>query len=375
MNSNQATLNDILGKDGLFDDGDWVESKDQDPNGDVRLIQLADIGDGEYINKSSRFLTSEKVKELKCTLLKEGDLLISRMPDPIGRACIFPSGQGPCVTVVDVSVVRPDKNLVDINWLKYCINSPSFRSNIFQYVSGTTRQRISRGNLSKIEFVVPSLSEQRRIATILDKADSLRCKRAETIKLLDQFLRSVFLEMFGDPVRNEKGLKQKPLKELIELKSGEFLPAKSMDKSGKHPVYGGNGVNGTHSKYMFEKPTVVIGRVGAYCGVIHLTKPNSWVTDNALFVAKMDLSISLRYLEWALRIADLNKYSGQSGQPLISGNRIYPIKITVPDIEQQIKFNEIVGTHEATLLRYESTKGVGENLFNSLTQCAFRGEL
>jgi type I restriction enzyme S subunit len=60
----RATIRDLVANDGLFVDGDWVESKDQDPNGDVRLIQLADVGDGEYRDKSNRFMTSTKAEKL-----------------------------------------------------------------------------------------------------------------------------------------------------------------------------------------------------------------------------------------------------------------------------------------------------------------------
>src|SRR4051812_12508804 len=111
------TLRDLIRDGDLLIDGDWVESKDQDPNGDVRLIQLADVGDGVYLNRSARFLTSNKAKQLKCTYLKEGDILIARMPDPIGRACIFPKETMPCVTVVDVCILRLNKKLVDTRWL------------------------------------------------------------------------------------------------------------------------------------------------------------------------------------------------------------------------------------------------------------------
>jgi type I restriction enzyme S subunit len=96
-----------IGVDALFCDGDWIESKDQDPNGEVRLVQLADIIDGEFKQKSERFMTYAKSNELRTTLLKEGDLLIARMPDPIGRACIFPGSDQDCITVVDVAIVRP----------------------------------------------------------------------------------------------------------------------------------------------------------------------------------------------------------------------------------------------------------------------------
>src|SRR5690348_15116201 len=85
-----ATLGELIGREGLFIDGDWIESKDQDPNGHVRLIQLADVGDGHFRDRSSRFLTHEKANELGCTFLQKGDLLIARMPDPLGRCCIFP---------------------------------------------------------------------------------------------------------------------------------------------------------------------------------------------------------------------------------------------------------------------------------------------
>ena len=115
----EVTLSKIIGENGVFVDGDWVESKDQDANGNVRLIQLADIGDGVFINKSNRFLTSEKAKELKCTLLKQGDLLIARMPDPLGRACIFPGLNMPCITVVDICIVRPDANIADHNSMSF----------------------------------------------------------------------------------------------------------------------------------------------------------------------------------------------------------------------------------------------------------------
>lgn len=107
MKSNVQTLAQALRSADVFTDGDWVESKDQDPTGDVRLIQLADIGDGEYLGKSARFLTSSKARELRCTFLKPGDVLIARMPDPLGRACIFPGHLKSAVTVVDVCIVRP----------------------------------------------------------------------------------------------------------------------------------------------------------------------------------------------------------------------------------------------------------------------------
>ena len=164
-----ATISDLIGNDGLFVDGDWVESKDQDPGGDVRLIQLADIGDGGYRNKSARFLTSEKAKTLRCTFLEKGDVLIARMPDPLGRACIFPGDKKSSVTVVDVAVVRAGQHDFNHRWLMYFINAPAFRSAVASLQSGSTRKRISRKNLSSISFPVPPRTQQDRIVAEIEK--------------------------------------------------------------------------------------------------------------------------------------------------------------------------------------------------------------
>ncbi|UYA61108.1 Type I restriction-modification system, specificity subunit S [Pectobacterium sp. F1-1] len=164
-----ACLPELISNDGIFVDGDWIESKDQDPTGDIRLIQLADIGDGRYLNKSNRFLTHSTAIELGCTFLKRGDVLIARMPDPLGRACLFPGDNKQSVTVVDVCVVRGREEHFDRSWLMHFINAPSFRADIHSLQSGSTRKRISRGNLSTLKLPVPPRAEQTRIVTKLEE--------------------------------------------------------------------------------------------------------------------------------------------------------------------------------------------------------------
>lgn len=165
----KAKIAELVSPDGRFLDGDWVESKDQDPNGDIRLIQLADIGDGAYLNRSSRFLTSKKAIELRCKFLKPGDVLVARMPDPLGRACIFPGDHKKSVTVVDVCIVRSSSIGPNNRWLVWAINSPEFRSSIAALESGTTRKRISRSNLATLDLPVPPLPEQHRIVAEIEK--------------------------------------------------------------------------------------------------------------------------------------------------------------------------------------------------------------
>lgn len=201
----EVSLLDALASAEVFVDGDWVESKDQDPEGDVRLLQLADVGDGEYIDKSDRFLTSSKARALRCTYLKPGDVMVARMPDPLGRACIFPGDEKAAVTVVDVCIIRPNAREHDARWLMRCLNAPDCRNQIAGYATGTTRSRISRGNLGKIRIPLPPLAEQRRIAEVLDRAEALRAKRRAALAQLDSLTQSLFLDLFGDPATNPKG--------------------------------------------------------------------------------------------------------------------------------------------------------------------------
>ncbi|MHB8949357.1 MAG: restriction endonuclease subunit S [Rhodoferax sp.] len=228
-----TTLRDALSTAEIFVDGDWVESKDQDVEGDVRLIQLADVGDGYYVNKSNRFLTSAAAKRLKCTFLEPGDVLIARMPDPLGRACIFPGDMKLAVTVVDVCIIRVDPKKMYAPWLVHCINSSINRNQIAGYITGTTRQRISRGNLGKIEITLPPLPEQRRIAAILDQADALRAKRREALAQLDSLTQSIFIEMFGDPVTNPKNWMTLPFNEVCETRLGKMLDARQQTGQNK----------------------------------------------------------------------------------------------------------------------------------------------
>jgi type I restriction enzyme, S subunit len=193
----EATLEELVTSRGVVTDGDWVESKDQDPNGEVRLTQLADVGEGEFRNRSDRYLTVEKAEQLGCTFLEAGDVLVARMPDPLGRACIFPGLPQPAVTVVDVLVFRSGTDLVSPQWIMSAINAPETRQKIIAQASGTTRQRVSGGNLKRLQLPLPPLAEQKRIVA---KVDALNAKsaRARTelarIETLVNPLRTWFLK-------------------------------------------------------------------------------------------------------------------------------------------------------------------------------------
>ena len=229
--------------------------------------------------------------------------------------------------------------------------------------------------LKETKIPLPPLNEQTRIAGILDAVDALRAKRREALAQLDTLLQSTFLDMFGEPVTNPMAWERKPLGEVISIRSGDGLVSKDMAPDGKYPVYGGNGINGYHDSFMFEEPRIVLGRVGVYCGAVHLTRPRAWVTDNALYVHTFIQPVDTTYLVAALKMANLNQYAGRSAQPLISGNRIYPVEILIPPVDLQHRFAAIVEAVEQQKASQRAHLAELDTLFASLQSRAFRGDL
>jgi restriction endonuclease S subunit len=154
-----------------FLDGDWIESKDQSDAG-YRLVQTGNVGVGEYIDKSgrARFVSEETFKRLNCTEIVSGDILFSRLPEPLGRCCIIPEDFPKAITAVDCTIARLNEKCLPEFLVVYTATS-MYSSQVDKCVTGTTRQRISRNNLAKISVPCPSRDEQIAFVKIIRQAD------------------------------------------------------------------------------------------------------------------------------------------------------------------------------------------------------------
>ncbi|TAE91140.1 MAG: restriction endonuclease subunit S, partial [Bacteroidetes bacterium] len=161
------------GKKELFDDGDWIESEHITDKG-IRLIQTGNIGIGSFVEKENqKFIYEDSFYKLGCKLLKVGDLLICRLAEPAGRACIFPFiGEDKVITSVDVTIFRPRAELVNRQFLSQIFSTSNWFKSISDLCGGTTHKRISRGALGRIKILLPNIEEQTRIATILSDMDA-----------------------------------------------------------------------------------------------------------------------------------------------------------------------------------------------------------
>lgn len=311
---------------------------------EIGILKISAVTWGEFRAEENKAMPSDfDANGIPRAL--SGDILISRANtrELVGAPVIVDKNHYNLLLSDKLLKLIPNKNLVDSRYLLHSLKSEKSRSHFSKCAGGTSGSmtNITQSDIRSAPIYLPSLEEQRRIAAILDKAEALRAKRREAIAKLDQLLQSVFLEMFGDPVLNPKKYLKVSFGDLIKVKSGNGLTAKEM-QPGNHAVYGGNGISGYHSSYMFDEPKIVIGRVGFYCGAVHRTLQKSWVTDNALYISELHKEININYLEFVLRLAKLNQYAGQAAQPLISGGRIYPVETIYPPIDEQEKFSKII---------------------------------
>jgi len=161
------------GRKELFDDGDWIESEHITDEG-IRLIQTGNIGIGTFVEKADKkFIFESSFILLRCKEIREGDLLICRLAEPAGRACIMSDiGESKMVTSVDVTIFRPPASVANRVYLSNVFSTDQWFRAVSERSGGTTHKRVSRGALGWIKILIPSIDEQNAIAATLSDMDS-----------------------------------------------------------------------------------------------------------------------------------------------------------------------------------------------------------
>ena len=279
---------------------------------------------------------------------------------------------------------------VDKLFIYYQLQTPFVQNVIEENTMGSALKQINIKDLRTLKLLVPPLAEQQRIVAKIEELlpkvekygkaqDALNKLNAE---LPERLKKSILQEAITgrlvpqDPndepasvllqrIRAEKErlvkegeLKKKDLEEIpisedekpfeipeswewcklgniLKLKSGDCIKISSLSEDSKYPVYGGNGINGSYDYYNVEAETLIVGRVGFYCGSVHKTNSRAWVTDNALIVTYNKSLFHIDYMKYALIYLNLSSTSNSTAQPVVSGKGIYPLLIPLPPLAEQ----------------------------------------
>lgn len=315
---------------------------------------------GKTIDETPRTITRDGLNSCAAELLPPNSVLFSSRA-PIGHVAI---NTVPMATNQGFKSMIPGPKL-DPNFLYWWLDA--HRAHLQSLGNGATFKEVSKSVVERVEIPLPPLDEQKRIAAILDQGDAVRRLRQRAVSVIESTKTALFHQMFSQSADKQ------PLGSIIKVGSGNGLTAKDM-RGGDVPVYGGNGINGWHDEGFVDPQTVVIGRVGVYCGAVHITEKKAWVTDNALIVRKL-VDVETDYLAEALRAANLNQYAGRSSQPLVSGARIYPVEIPLPTIEDQQEFAARTAAIAGPRAAIQRSLDAIDLLFSSLQHRAFTGKL
>jgi len=157
--------------------------------------------------------------------------------------------------------------------------------------------------------------------------------------------------------------------QIMRISSGDGLVAKDMN-AGPIPVYGGNGVNGYHDAHNVAKRTLVIGRVGFYCGSIHVTPERAWVTDNAFITTFDEEHVDMNFLNWLLKATDLRERDNATAQPVISGGKVYPTVLAIPPLAEQrrivAKVEQLMALVDALETQLAASRDKGQKLLEAI---------
>ncbi len=181
-----------------FIDGDWIESKVIESEG-IRYLTTGNVGVINYKEQGNGFISEKTFKDLHCSEVYPGDILISRLNEPIGRCCIVPDLGFRIVVAVDNVIYRPNEKLYDKRYLVYQMNCKPYSDQANVIARGSTMSRVSRTSLGQFKLVVPPLSEQILISEHLDKKcieiEKNISKAGIQISLLQELKQSIITEV------------------------------------------------------------------------------------------------------------------------------------------------------------------------------------
>ncbi|WP_053005699.1 restriction endonuclease subunit S [Kiloniella spongiae] len=390
------TISDICE---IFTDGNWIEKKDQSNDG-IRLIQTGNVGEGIFKNRveKARYINDITFKKLKCTEIFSGDCLISRLPDPVGRACIIPDLNEKLITAVDCSILRFKAGVVSPEFFKYFSLSSNYLKDVDYRCTGSTRKRISRKNLGKVQIPLPPLEEQKRIVAILDEAfagidkakENTEKNLANAKELFESYLNNIFTQ-------KDDGWVERSLTEICEITAKLIDPR---DKEYIDLLHLGAGNMMTLSdelvnvktareeklisgKFVFDKGVVLYSKIRPYLMKVCRPDFNGLCSADVYpLMPKRDI-LERDFLFYMLLCKNFTDYavkgSARAGMPKVNRTHLFNYKVHIPSIETQKilsqEIDEIYQSSKKLEAIYQQKLTALKELKQSLLQKAFAGEL
>lgn len=369
-------------------------------SGTFRYIDLSSV------DKNQKVISIENVLEINQVdapsrarqLVQVDDVLVSTVRPNLNGVAIVPNELDGATASTGYCVLRANERSLYSRYLYHWIKTDSFVADMVKKATGANYPAVSDKIIKESEIPLPPLTEQKRIAAILDKADSLRRKNQQAIQLADRFLRAVFLDMFGDPVTNPKGWKVQKLRDIALIQIGPFGTQLHKEDyvEGGIPL-----VNPTHivegkilpnysltvtankhadlAEYHLRIGDIILGRRGEMgrCAVISQIEENWLCGTGSLFIRPQQTGVFSEYLCKLLSGKAIKRYLEAESQGATMANLnktiVGNMDVPIPNSDALAKLSVL---QEKVLVSLQKHILSGEqSLFNALSQKAFAGKL
>ena len=338
----------------MIADGDWIESPDISDEG-IRYYTTGNIGDGVFKNQGDGFISESTFNKLNCTAVYPGDLVFSRLNNPIGRACIIPNNYPICIVAVDNVIVRPDSKY-DKRFLVYISMCPGYQETNMLIARGTTMQRMSRSQLQNVDMPIPPLADQQRIADYLDKKcgeiNSLIALQEQMIEKLKAYKQSVITEAVTKGLNPNAKLVPSGIDWIGEIPEGwnlirlKFLctiqtgnqDTQDADKDGDYPFYVRSPQIERSHKYTFEGEGILMAGDGAGAGRVFHHAYGKYAVHQRVYRLANFHGIDTNYLFYFISSTfckEMDRGSAQSTVPSVRLPMLTNFTICIPSISEQ----------------------------------------
>lgn len=299
----------------------------------ISLIRSQNILDFKFSMNGLAYIDDEQADGLKNVTVEENDVLLNITGDSVARCCIVPNKILPARVNQHVSIIRPDLNKADYRFIFYTLQL--MKEELLQQSEiGATRNALTKGMIENLDISLPPLEEQKTIAEVLssldDKIDLLHRQNKTLEKLAQTLFRQWFVEEAGDD------WEEVTLGDVLEIKYGKDHKLLS---DGNIPVYGSGGIMRYANKFLYDKESILIPRKGTLTNIFYIDEP-FWTVDT-IFWSKINREkASVKFLFSFLKTMDLSILNVGSAVPSLTTKVLNEIKISLPSIDEQKKFNE-----------------------------------
>ena len=312
-------------------------------------IDLESVKNGVLLQE--KIIKKEEAPSRAQRLLEEKDILFQTVR-PYQRNNYFFNSKSPTVASTGYAQFRVNKNNYP-SFLYQYLYTNNFVKNVLDRCSGTSFPAISTNDLLEICLHIPSLAEQQKIADFLSNVDSIITAETKILKTLHKKKKALMQKLFTRQLRfkSDDGTdfpawEEKKLGEcVISISSGKN---KQKDSAGNYPVYGSMGIIGYSEQYVYNKDCILVARVGANAGTLHIAKGKYDVSDNTLII-ELNENELLSFYYFLLVNINLNKLNYGTGQPLVTSGMLKNIDIQIPYIAEQQKIADCLSSMDSLI--------------------------